>query len=982
MNRLRTLAVALVVFTSTALAWGQGQDVRRRYGTNSLVAAQALSRAITLSQSKKPAAAMAAVSEAIKADPTCQLAHYWHAIISSDLGDVDKAIASFKKSYALRHPPTGGLNVTMDTALNLGLTLGMLGRYDESNIWFTNALLTDPADTTKTTWKAYRNMMVNLLHQKRNFSAALAAVMGNRANSQRVTDRVVMDLLDKIGDEEVARLHYIETPSPPPAARATETKLTEASLPPAAAAVTGISSFLPDPQGRYVIAMGRNLTSYAVIRTGGAIKATTVDVGLKIICGCLMRGRLFLVVDSKGGKLIEVDIDSGKAVRTLNLGSHLPGSIAVVPEAGVVYFPGSKKEIQQLDLASGEIATTGEAGQIVAVSGEGKYLFSCVMPDLRARHHTVIINGRPVFLQDTRIDWRQATLFQHRIVARRLVPMAIRFNAASNTSQIIVSPDGRWVTLPGGGGWRPAFHKGPKGYGVAVFDSENIERLQGFFATGAYPRTCAFNAVTQQVAAGRSADITVYHLSDPKAKTVLKGKFNAATWSGDGAFLVLARDGKLAVYANELLPPEKALAATWWKALQPAGTKTTVAIKTPKPMASLAKFTVRKTRTEAQTMLRTAIARKATAVRPSWRTQKLYTGDDAITRQLDQVLQDAGNPDRTGIIIYRLRKLLKEHPRFTPGSYHLAVALDRSGQKNAARAGLLSVIRVDAGRSSLTDNSLRRLAASYAQTEPMAAIYCLAAALSLDAIDPATTKTLLPLLAKHNLTMQARQIKGLGDPRGDIVITEALPALAKPDRGQRDMSPSSLFRKVSPSVVVVQAGNRSGTGICVGRPGIILTNEHIIHAGHAVSVQPYAYKDGKLTALAKLEAKILYRSSAEDIAVLSIAAPPRSLLPLPVAAADPTAGVKVYAIGHPGLGDKVLAHTFSDGIVSAPRRTLDGQGYIQHTAAINRGNSGGPLLDLKGRVLGVNTLKAGLQNVNFAIPASKIREVFARGRPK
>jgi len=976
MHRLRTLAVVVVVGWASVL-WGQSEDPRRRYGTNSLAAAKALSRAITLSQSKKPADAMIAITAAIKADPTCQLAHYWHAIISSDIGNVDQAIAAFKKSYALRHPPTGGLNVTVDTALNLGLTLGMLGRYEESNVWLTNALLADPADKTKMKWKAYRNMMVNLLRQKRSFSAAFAAVMGNRADPQRVPDRVVSDLLEKLGDEEVARVHYAESITPAPAQRGGPGKLTEVSLSGDATAVTGISSFLPDPRGRYVIALARETTGYTVISTGNVIRARKVDVGVKVVCGCLMRGRLFLVVGAKPAKLIEVGIESGKVLHTLTLGEHLPRTIAVVPEAGVVYFPNSRKEIQRMDLLSGQVDKTGESGQIVTVTPDGKYLFSCVMPEFRARTHTVIINGRPVFLRDTRIDWRQATLFQNRIAGRRLIPMAIRFNAASNANGIVVSPDGRWVTLPGGGGWRPEFYKGPKGYGMAVFDSENIERLQGFYPTGNYPRACAFNAVTQQIAAGRGKDMSVYHLSDPKAKTLLKGGFAAATWSGNGAYLLLAKGGKLVVYANELLPAEKALAATWWKALQPPEAKTPPAAPV-KPLAWLAKFAVRNTRSGVEEMLKAAIARKATARRPNWRTQKPYADNDATIRQMDLALQEIGNPDRTGIVIYRLRKLLKDRPRFTPGNYFLAVALDKSGQRDAARAGLINVIRADAGRTALTDDALRRLGAMHVQAKPLSAIYCYAAALSLDALDPRTTGPLLPLLAKHRLTGQAAQIKRLGRPRTVAIATGPLPALPEPPKRARPMPASRLFRTVAPSVVIVQAGNRLGTGICVGVSGIILTNEHILQAGGAVTIRPYAYKTGKLVELAKLNARILYRSSDEDIAVLSVASPPRTLTPLPVAAADPAAGMKVYAIGHPRLGATMLGHTFSDGIVSAARRTLAGQVYIQHTAAINRGNSGGPLLDLKGRVLGMNTLKAGLQNVNFAIPASKIREVFKK----
>ena len=110
--------------------------------------------------------------------------------------------------------------------------------------------------------------------------------------------------------------------------------------------------------------------------------------------------------------------------------------------------------------------------------------------------------------------------------------------------------------------------------------------------------------------------------------------------------------------------------------------------------------------------------------------------------------------------------------------------------------------------------------------------------------------------------------------------------------------------------------------------------------------------------------------------MLRLANPPKSLKPLPLARRSPPSGAKVYAIGNPGLGTQLLEQTLSDGIVSAPSRQVQGQTFLQHTAATNRGNSGGPLLDTKGHVVGINTLVAELRDVNFAIPAERLREVL------
>jgi serine protease Do len=91
---------------------------------------------------------------------------------------------------------------------------------------------------------------------------------------------------------------------------------------------------------------------------------------------------------------------------------------------------------------------------------------------------------------------------------------------------------------------------------------------------------------------------------------------------------------------------------------------------------------------------------------------------------------------------------------------------------------------------------------------------------------------------------------------------------------------------------------------------------------------------------------------------------------------SPAAGEKVYAIGSPGLGKEVLEQTISEGLVSSSKRKLKGALYLQHSAAVNPGNSGGPLLNEHGQVAGMVTLKARLEGVSFAVRVESIRKVF------
>ena len=80
----------------------------------------------------------------------------------------------------------------------------------------------------------------------------------------------------------------------------------------------------------------------------------------------------------------------------------------------------------------------------------------------------------------------------------------------------------------------------------------------------------------------------------------------------------------------------------------------------------------------------------------------------------------------------------------------------------------------------------------------------------------------------------------------------------------------------------------------------------------------------------------------------------------------------------PGVCPHRQKSDFLSTIVSAGAREFGGQSWLQHTAAVNPGNSGGPLLNEMGEVVGINTLKAFLEGVSFAIPSDKIREVFSR----
>lgn len=158
-----------------------------------------------------------------------------------------------------------------------------------------------------------------------------------------------------------------------------------------------------------------------------------------------------------------------------------------------------------------------------------------------------------------------------------------------------------------------------------------------------------------------------------------------------------------------------------------------------------------------------------------------------------------------------------------------------------------------------------------------------------------------------------------------------------------------------------------GAGAVVSAEGHIVTNYHVIAGAAAVRVY---LSDGRI-----LQARVLGVDPPSDIAILKVEA--EGLQPLPFGDSDRVRiGQSVFAIGNP-LG---LQETVTQGIISGKgRRALSeaANEFFQTDAAINRGNSGGPLIDLKGALIGITSMvSAGGEGIAFAIPSNTVQRVF------
>ncbi len=189
------------------------------------------------------------------------------------------------------------------------------------------------------------------------------------------------------------------------------------------------------------------------------------------------------------------------------------------------------------------------------------------------------------------------------------------------------------------------------------------------------------------------------------------------------------------------------------------------------------------------------------------------------------------------------------------------------------------------------------------------------------------------------------------------------------DRDQAPADATRAYEAILPSLVLITADDSTGAGVVVNADGTVLTALHVVEGAEDIRV---AFADGT-TALAT----VTRQRPDNDIAVLAVNYLPDVVVPA-VLGGGAQVGDAVFAVGHP-LG---LTHTLTAGVVSALNRTIRVKGdrslkdLIQFDAAVNPGNSGGPLLNRSGQVIGIVT---GLANpsdqaffvgIGFAVPIS------------
>ena len=213
-----------------------------------------------------------------------------------------------------------------------------------------------------------------------------------------------------------------------------------------------------------------------------------------------------------------------------------------------------------------------------------------------------------------------------------------------------------------------------------------------------------------------------------------------------------------------------------------------------------------------------------------------------------------------------------------------------------------------------------------------------------------------------SLTYYFEEIKSIGGERTRIVpdspTSYTVPSDARPA--------FRIFDDVASSIVVITTrsadGGSLGSGFIVSSDGIIVTNFHVVASAEGVDVKLKSGKSYPVTGVVDYD-------PIKDICVLKIDA--RNLNVIPLGNSDNLIqGQKVLVIGAP-MG---LEYSISDGLFSGTRDSF-GQEVMQFTAPISPGNSGGPLLNMQGKVVGITTFtNVGGQNLNFAVPINEAKK--------
>jgi S1-C subfamily serine protease len=232
-------------------------------------------------------------------------------------------------------------------------------------------------------------------------------------------------------------------------------------------------------------------------------------------------------------------------------------------------------------------------------------------------------------------------------------------------------------------------------------------------------------------------------------------------------------------------------------------------------------------------------------------------------------------------------------------------------------------------------------------------------------------------IVSHESGSTTTVVREVAQPSSNASSSSAAVAPASTD-GQ--MSIAQMYKQEGAGVVRVEHSGGLGSGFVIDTEGHILTNAHVVDGAQGPISVSFSNNE-------KVQAKVIGVDNATDVAVLKVDVPASALTVMPLgSSSDLQVGAPVVAIGNPFGQDR----TVTSGIISAMARQIQApngftiNGAIQTDAAINHGNSGGPLLDMNGKVIGINSqidtggTGNGNVGIGFAIPINLVKQVASQ----
>lgn len=216
----------------------------------------------------------------------------------------------------------------------------------------------------------------------------------------------------------------------------------------------------------------------------------------------------------------------------------------------------------------------------------------------------------------------------------------------------------------------------------------------------------------------------------------------------------------------------------------------------------------------------------------------------------------------------------------------------------------------------------------------------------------------------------------LADGRG--VSLQSITALRERANG-RELEPRDIAARCAQAVTLIFTEHGTGTGFFINRSGLMLTCAHVLpERGGKLGIKHLSEIDGQAKSIIS-GARLIAVDAVADLALLQVDTEARTSSVVFEDRAEVAMGDEVVVIGNPGAGGGILERTMTQGIVSSPSRIIKGIDHIQTSAAVNPGNSGGPVFNQRGNLVALVVSKASdVEGVGFAVALDELEAFLKR----